>query len=259
MLILPLLFVGLAGCEREVFVQVVTADEPCARTSRGRVACPSNGLDAFRWQPLPPVTHLQTVDHGICALSNQGVECWESLLWPEHLDRSFRALAADSNNLCGLDDEGYVECWHRESLYYSQWLVPVDPRQSRPWASVSTGLRAICGLDDDGAVECFMTDGGSLALPGTYDRIEVGGFGGNQICGLADGVPTCTGGDEYYDPPPPDGVRFKSIHLGYGVSCGITRTMRSAAGVSWTATTRRSGTTPTSSGASPAASSARCS
>ena len=191
------------GCGPGPVVEIDAGkDYVCARFERGDTAChnydaaggPDQWEDSWEWPSL------DTPDARLTAISTQYV------------------------HLCGLDENGGVQCSGRKEFY--------DPVPAGRFSAVTAGSYSTCALDEAGHARCWGTsfyDSSKEFYNGSDLEPPPGPFRqlldhDNGYCGLRpEGTLTCWGNNYYGPASPPDEVVFSDVFpSGSQVYCGLT-------------------------------------
>lgn len=108
------------------------------------VHCWGRNAEGFSVQSLSNTRSVAAGNNRVCALSDEGVTCWNSSssFSPDLINPTM--VTAGSGHHCSIDDEG-VKCWGSNT--YGQITVP---ELSAPYEVQAFG-NYTCALDDDGA------------------------------------------------------------------------------------------------------------
>ncbi len=217
-------------------VTVAASDDVCGLDTGGVVHCWSMGFGGEIDEHSNPMGSSSYIllekgmdDYG-CVLNEDGeVSCWFGPqyhqyypLWeddpPE--DVTFVDLALALRHMCGLTDEGAVECWGEDED------GKLDPPDGEVFESIVAGFSHTCGLKADGSVSCWgdVESSGSLDLS-LDDTDSVGPFvkidaSISSVCGLKeDGTIECWSRIDA-DPEFPTGT-FVDLGMGAGDYCAV--------------------------------------
>jgi len=173
------------------FIDVsVSTDANCAVTTTGELDCWGS---ADFWSDLPPSGPWRTVattDDWACARSFGGnIDCWNGAP-PPPSTTGFAKLSPGTGHVCGLKDNGGIECWGDDS-HGQVSGAPAD----LGYTEIASGDHHACALDGNGFAHCWGDDsaGQSTVAGGQFIIL---GAGWHHTCGMRDnGLVACWGCD----------------------------------------------------------------
>lgn len=159
--------------------------------------------------PTPPSGSFASVVAGsefVCGLSDDGlVECASESIFGAPLppNERFSSLAAANSIVCGLTSAGRtMVCFGDESTGEITG-VPTGPFDGIAAGLSSNGFDAVCGLRSGGSIECFGSGASGVTSPpaGSFTQVSVGG---DFACALEEGGRVqCWGASPYGGATPP--------------------------------------------------------
>jgi hypothetical protein len=204
--------------ERRPVFQTISAgsNHTCGLTTDGRAWCWGENN---RGQ-LGDGTRNGRRTPGLVANENYwiaGSGAWSRLI-------SFAILDAGYDRTCGLTTAGAAYCWGADGPRGDYSTTPVAFREGLVFQAISVGDGFTCGLTADGEAHCW--GGGPFGSESVFDGVwgAINARGSN-ICGLraAGGGALC---GRFYDSgidAVEGGHVFKTISVGYNLSCGLLR------------------------------------
>ncbi len=203
-----------------------------ASTVRGSATTPPEG----------EYTDIATGDYFACALKagNGEAECWGSgftinsdpplrgVIPPGR----FTTIHAGGNDVCGLRENGTVECWARYSPEYDNRYPEYNPYLVPPkgeFTTINVSAEIGCGMRPDGKHECWGKNGWIFPVA-DGDFLTVGGGEGywSEACGALRnggvecwGLSTWTEGEELPETRRDAQGVFIKLSMGDYLMCGL--------------------------------------
>lgn len=213
----------------------------------------------FRWGPIANAPGIYSVTFS----ASDWEETVSQTVSIEVLEANAVQIAAGSNSVCALLQNGAVTCWGNGiDSDFGQLTPPEEGRfnylsmgngffgcgildsggiecwgsnvlgQSTPpegiFMDVSAGSSFACGVLETGGITCWGFNDEGQASPPAGEFVQVSA-GGNFTCGLLDtGAVLCWGSDQYGQSTPPEGnfIQLSTSPSGFGwnFACGILDT-----------------------------------
>lgn len=156
----------------------------CVGTQLGSVLPPSSVIEPEA---------IATGFNVSCALVAGNVRCWgfedNGFTFASYeRDGSYTDLTFVGRRLCGLDEEGTLDCW-------PDTTEPLEWPAGRFDALIGAAGTGACVLDDEGYASCFGTAGFELVPPPDDLRFSLLAIAPRRGCGIpvGEGAPVCWG------------------------------------------------------------------